>query len=158
MLRGSLENHIVFLNEWKNSAPNREEVPAVYDRIIQCFQTGLHRLEDKDTLLTKMIRVVPDNGFESLSAADMMRTDLERAVDRYLSKKLSIRGMDESGKIKGKNDYEKQRIEYVKKLKAIVKQYEACKRGPVKKEEIAEKDTLITRREQNKKNHGPGMH
>ena len=83
---------------------------------------------------------------------------LERAVDRYLSKKLSTRGMDESGKIKGKNDYEKNRIEYVKKLKAIVKQYEACKRGPVKKEEIAEKDTLITRREQNKKNHGPGMH
>ena len=78
--------------------------------------------------------------------------NLNQAIDRYLNKKLLARGMDEKGKIKGKNDYEQKRIDFVVKIKKVVKDYEARKRGPVKKSEIVEKQSVIKRRDQNIKN------
>ena len=88
---------------------------------------------------------------------DNQFTQLDQALNRYLAKKRNQRGTDEKGKIKGKNDYEQKRIDYAMKLKAMVREYEARKRGPVGKAEEQEKQALIRRREQNKRNKAPGL-
>ena len=88
---------------------------------------------------------------------DNQFTQLNQALNRYLAKKRNQRGTDEKGKIKGKNDYEQKRIDYAMKLKAMVREYEARKRGPVGKAEEQEKQALIRRREQNKRNKAPGL-
>ena len=88
---------------------------------------------------------------------DSVFNNLNQAITRYLNKKITERGMDETGEIKGKNSYEQKRIDFVKKLKAVVKEYESRKRGPIKKAEIEEKKSLVKRRDQNIKNNAPGI-
>ena len=88
---------------------------------------------------------------------DNQFSQLDQALNRYLAKKRNQRGTNEKGKIKGKNDYEQKRIDYAMKLKSLVREYEARKRGPVGRAEEQEKQALIRRREQNKRNNAPGL-
>ena len=78
-------------------------------------------------------------------------------VTDYLRKKTNQRGLDEKGRIKAKNPYEKSRIEYAEKLLSIAKEYENRKAGPVKYEGQKEKQDVIRRRNQTARNKGAGM-
>ena len=60
--------------------------------------------------------------------------------------------LDEKGRIKAKNPYEKSRIEYAEKLLSIAKEYENRKAGPVKYEGQKEKQDVIRRRNQTARN------
>ena len=79
---------------------------------------------------------------------------LNEKVKTYLRKKTRERGLDETGNIRGKNDYEKKRIAYAKSVLSLVKQYQARRNGPVNKEDKLEEKALKDRRDQNKKNIG----
>ena len=75
----------------------------------------------------------------------------------YLRKKTGERGLDETGNIRGKNDYEKKRIAYAKKVLSLVKEYKDRRSGPVKKAEKLEEQALKNRRDQNNRNKAPGI-
>ncbi len=100
-------------------------------------------------------RFVSDlNAGESLMVFDEAFNTLNEKVKTYLRKKTRERGLDETGNIRGKNDYEKKRIAYAKSVLSLVKQYQARRNGPVNKEDKLEEKALKDRRDQNKKNIG----
>ena len=96
------------------------------------------------------------NAGETLMVFDEAFNTLNEKVRNYLRKKTGERGLDETGNIRGKNDYEKKRIEYAKKVLSLVKEYMARRSGPVKKEDKLEEQALKTRRNQNNLNKAPG--
>jgi len=104
---------------------------------------------DEDRFLSDL------NQGEALRVFDEAYKALNEKVMIYLRKKTGERGLDESGNIRGKNEYEKKRIAYAKNVLALVKEYRARKNGPVKKAEKVEAQALKNRRDQNIKNKGP---
>ena len=94
---------------------------------------------------------------ETLMVFDEAFNTLNEKVRNYLRKKTGERGLDETGNIKGKNDYEKKRIEYAKNVLSLVKEYTARRNGPVKRAEKLEEQALKTRRNQNNLNRAPGL-
>ncbi|MBR6173541.1 MAG: Fic family protein [Eubacterium sp.] len=94
------------------------------------------------------------NAGESLMVFDEAFNTLNEKVKTYLRKKTRERGLDETGNIRGKNDYEKKRIAYAKSVLSLVKQYQARRNGPVNKADKMEEKALKDRRDQNKKNIG----
>ncbi len=95
------------------------------------------------------------NAGEALMVYDEAFNTLNEKVTTYLRKKTGERGLDERGRIRGKNDYEKKRIEYAKNLLSLVKEYNARRSGPVKKAEKLEEQALKNRRDQNTRNKAP---
>ncbi|MCR4837468.1 MAG: hypothetical protein K5897_00870 [Eubacterium sp.] len=97
------------------------------------------------------------NAGEALMVFDEAFNTLNEKVRTYLRKKTGERGLDETGKIKGKNDYEKKRIEYAKNVLSLVKEYTERRIGPVKKADKQEEQALKDRRDQNNRNKAPGL-
>ena len=97
------------------------------------------------------------NAGEVLMVFDEAFNTLNEKVRTYLRKKTGERGLDETGKIKGKNDYEKKRIEYAKNVLSLVKEYTERRIGPVKKADKQEEQALKDRRDQNNRNKAPGL-
>ena len=95
------------------------------------------------------------NEGEALMVFDEAFHNLKDKVNTYLRKKTGERGLDETGKIKGKNDYEKKRIEYAKNVLSLVREYTAIRKGPVNKADKLEEQTLKNRRDRNAVNKGP---
>ena len=94
---------------------------------------------------------------ETLMVFDEAFNALNEKVRTYLRKKTRERGLDETGKIKGKNDYEKKRIEYAKNVLSLVKEYTDRRVGPVKNADKLEEQALKNRRDQNIRNKAPGL-
>ena len=67
------------------------------------------------------------------------------------------RGLDEKGRIKAKNTYEKNRIAYVTKVLNLVNEYELREHGPLWKSGKLEREALMKRHNQNQKNMAKAM-
>jgi len=83
--------------------------------------------------------------------------NLKAKVRIYLRKKTNERGLDQKGRIKAKNTYEKNRIAYVTKVLNLVNEYELREHGPLWKSGKLEREALMKRHDQNQKNMAKAM-
>ncbi len=77
------------------------------------YNEGAYRKDRPDQLLTTQ---------EYVKTRGLWR-NLDTSVDAYLAKKMKEKGVTDLEDLVGKNDYEKDRIEYAKKLKAYTNKH-----------------------------------
>ncbi len=65
---------------------------------------------------------------------------LDKSVDDYLAKKMKEKGVTELSKLAGKNQYEKDRIEYAKKVKKYTDKYKIAPLTDHQKEILKQHD------------------
>ena len=107
-------------------------------------------VQKADELSAKLKQEIGENGAldrddpkvsKQLEKADKAMEVVRKATQAYLDKKMKEKGVTDLNDLVGKNDYEKKRIEYAKKVMKNVKEYDGIAK-PEKAEEKAEKEAV----------------
>lgn len=107
-------------------------------------------VQKADELSAKLKQEIGENGAldredpkvrKQLEQADKAMEAVRKATQAYLDKKMKEKKVTNLNDLVGKNDYEKKRIEYAKKVMKNVKEYDRIAK-PEKAEEQAEKEAV----------------
>lgn len=114
------------------------------------WRTMVSSVKAADQLSAQLKKEIGENGAldredpkvrKQLEKADKAMEAVRKATQAYLDKKMKEKGVTDLNDLVGKNDYEKKRIEYAKKVMKNVKEYDGIAK-PEKAEDQAEKEAV----------------
>ena len=117
------------------------------------WRTMVSSVKAADQLSAQLKKEIGENGAldredpkvrKQLEKADKAMEAVRKATQAYLDKKMKEKGVTDLNDLVGKNDYEKKRIEYAKKVMKNVKEYDLIAK-PEKAEDQAEKNAVKDR-------------